>query len=153
MTHRRSPMCAAYAHRLLGLLLCCVAACSHQKNATGGGRAEEVSPASAAPGSIVTAEEIDRAAGRSIEEVLMTRFPGVIVGRASDGGLSVRIRGVGSFMSSNEPLYVIDDVPQPLARGGSLKGINPYDIESIQVLKDASETAIYGVRGGNGVIV
>src|SRR5712691_7834367 len=100
MTHRRSPMCAAHAHRLLGLLLCCVAACSH-RNATGGGRAEEVAPASAAPGSIVTAEEIDRAAGRSIEEVLMTRFPGVIVGRASDGGLSVRIRGVGSFMSSN----------------------------------------------------
>jgi len=96
---------------------------------------------------------MDRAPGRPIEEVLMTRFPGVIVTRTSDGGISVRIHGVGSFMASNEPLYVIDDVPLPPAHGGALRGVNPYDIESIQVLTQPSETALYGVRGANGVIV
>jgi TonB-dependent SusC/RagA subfamily outer membrane receptor len=145
-------MSSPLAQRLLGLLLGCMAACSH-RNADGAGRAEGVTPATAAPGSVVTAEEISRAPGRPIEEVLMARFPGVIVTPTPDGGISVRIHGVGSFMSSNEPLYVIDDVPQPLAHGGALKGLNPYDIASIQVLKDPSETALYGVRGANGVIV
>ena len=145
-------MSAPLAQRLLGLLLGCVVACSH-RNASGDGRTEGVSPATAAPGSVVTAEDMDRAPGRPIEEVLMTRFPGVIVTRTNDGGISVRIHGVGSFMASNEPLYVIDDVPQPPARGGALKGLSPYDIESIQVLTQPSETALYGVRGANGVIV
>ena len=145
-------MCSAHAHRLLGVLLGCVVACSHP-NATGERRAEGVTPATAAPGSVVTAEDLDRVPGRSIEQVLMTRFPGVLVTRTSDGGISVRIHGVSSFLSSNEPLYVIDDVPLQFVPGGALKGINPYDIESIQVLKEASETALYGVRGANGVIV
>ena|SRR5882724_2128669 len=146
-------MCAAHAHRLLGLLLGFVVACSHRNSATGEGRGDAVTPANAAPGSVVTAEDLDRAPGRPIEEVLMTRFPGVIVTRTSDGGISVRIHGAGSFLGSNEPLYVIDEVPLPPARGGALIGVNPYDIESIQVLTQPSETALYGVRGGNGVIV
>ena len=145
-------MSSRLAQRLLGLLLGCVVGCSH-RNASGEGRAEGVTPATAAPGSVVTAEDLDRVPGRSIEQVLMTRFPGVLVTRTSDGGISVRIHGVSSFLSSNEPLYVIDDVPLQFVPGGALKGINPYDIESIQVLKEASETALYGVRGANGVIV
>ena len=145
-------MCSPLPRRLLGLLLGGVVACSH-RNANGEPRAQGVTPATAPPGSVVTAEEFDRAPGRPIEEVLMTRFPGVIVTRTSDGGISVRIHGVGSFMASNEPLYVIDDVPLPPAHGGALKGVNPYDIESIQVLTQPSETALYGVRGANGVIV
>ena len=145
-------MCSPLPRRLLGLLLGGLAACSHP-NANGEPRAQGVTPATAPPGSVVTAEELDRAPGRPIEEVLMTRFPGVIVTRTSDGGISVRIHGVGSFMASNEPLYVIDDVPMEAAPGGALKGINPHDIASIQVLKDPAETAMYGVRGANGVIV
>ncbi len=145
-------MCSAHAHRLIGLLLCCVAACSH-RNANGGGRAEEVSPATAAPGSTMTEEDIARAPGRPIEQLLMDRFPGVMVARTSDGGLSVRIRGVSSFHGSNEPLFVIDDVPMQVGPDGALKGINPRDISLIQVLKDPAETAVYGVRGSNGVII
>ena len=83
----------------------------------------------------------------------MDRFPGVQVTRTSDGGISVRIRGFTSLHGSNEPLYVIDGVPLEAVPGGALKGINPHDIESIQVLKDPSETTVYGVRGANGVIV
>lgn len=60
----------------------------------------------------------------------------------------VRIRGIGSI-NANSPLYVIDDVPYT----GNINAINPNDIESVTVLKDPSQTAIYGVRGANGVIV
>ncbi len=144
-------MCSAHAHRLL-VLLGIVAACSHGK-ATGDGNAEAVAPAAAPAGSVITEEEIGRNPGRPIEQLLMQRFPGVMVSRTPDGGLSIRIRGVSSLHSSNEPLYVIDDVPMQAAPGGVLKGVNPHDISLIQVLKDPSETAIWGVRGTNGVIV
>ncbi len=146
-------MRSAHAYRLLGLLLGCVAACSHQKNATGDGRATEVAPASAAPHSVMTSEEIERAPGRSLAQLLSDRFPGVTVTERSDGGLSVRIRGVSSFMSNNQPLCMVDDVPVDIAHGASLRAINPRDIASIEVVQDPAGMAIYGVRGANGVIV
>ncbi len=102
---------------------------------------------------VVTSEDIQRHPGEPIERILMSRAPGVWVARTSDGGIAVRIRGNTSIHGSNEPLYVIDGVPIQPGPGGSLTGINPYDIESIEVLKDATSTAMYGVRGANGVIV
>lgn len=104
-------------------------------------------------GPVVTAEDIRRAPGRPIEELLMSRFAGVRVIRTSDGGIAVRIRGTTSIRGNNEPLYVIDGVAIRPGPGGSLTGINPYDIESIKVLTDPADTAMYGVRGANGVIV
>ncbi len=62
---------------------------------------------------------------------------------------TIRIRGVGSINASADPLYVLDGVPY----GGSLNAINPSDIESISVLKDAASSALYGSRGANGVII
>jgi TonB-dependent SusC/RagA subfamily outer membrane receptor len=137
------------ARRLLALLLGCVAACAHQKNVM----SKAVAPATAAPRSVMTEEEIERAPGRSIEQLLMDPFPGVQVTRTSDGGISVRIRGVGSFLSSNEPLYLIDEVPMDLGRGASLRAINPHDIASIEVVQDPVGMALYGVRGANGVVI
>jgi TonB-dependent SusC/RagA subfamily outer membrane receptor len=102
---------------------------------------------------MVTAEDIEQNAGQPIENVLQAKVPGVLITRAADGGIAVQIRGPTSFLSSNEPLYVIDGVPFRPGPGGALTGVNPYDIESIQVLKDPADTAIYGMRGGNGVIV
>jgi TonB-dependent starch-binding outer membrane protein SusC len=64
--------------------------------------------------------------------------------------VTIRIRGVGSITSDNDPLYVIDGVP---VGTGGLQTINPNDITSVDVLKDASATAIYGARGANGVII
>ena len=61
---------------------------------------------------------------------------------------SLSIRGFGSVRAGTEPLYVVDGMPY----NGPINLINPSDIESIRVLKDASETAIYGVRGANGVV-
>ena len=100
----------------------------------------------------VTAEDIERAPGQPIEEILKDRVAGVTVTQGQ-GGLVVRIRGVSSFYGNNDPLYVLDDVPITPGPGGVLRGISPYDIESINVLKDPADTAIYGVRGANGVIV
>lgn len=111
------------------------------------------SPA-ATPSTTVTSEDIERLPpGVAIEEALMGRFPGVIVERTTGGGVAVRIRGAASFYASEQPLYVLDDIPIQPGPQGALVGINPYDIASIQVLKNPADTAIYGVRGANGVIV
>ncbi len=85
-------------------------------------------------------------------EALQGRIPGVIVSNSnwSPGSTpNVMIRGKRSITASNEPLYVIDGVPIT----GGLGEISPSDIESMEVLKDASATAIYGSRGANGVIL
>jgi len=101
---------------------------------------------------VVDADAIAAAQGQPIEKILADRVAGVRLGRASDGSLTVQIRG-GSMNSDNQPLYVIDGVPITPGPGGSLSGINPYDIQSIEVLKDAAATTMYGSRGANGVIV
>ena len=86
------------------------------------------------------------------EELLAGRFPGVEVYRAP-GGIAIRIRGASSVYGSSEPLYVVDGMPIEPGPGGALVGINPADIEKIEVLKDAGSTAQWGVRGANGVIL
>lgn len=101
----------------------------------------------------VTADAIANSAGQSIEQILANRVAGVQLGRTSDGTLTVRIRGANNWNGDDEPLYVIDNVPITPGPGGALAGLNPYDIESIRVLKDAVSTTMYGARGANGVIV
>jgi len=86
-----------------------------------------------------------------IDQVLQGRSAGVTVINSSGapgGDLSIRIRGANSINASNEPLYVVDGFV-----GANFRDINPNDIESIEILKDASSTAIYGSRGANGVIL
>jgi iron complex outermembrane receptor protein len=98
----------------------------------------------------------------SAEELVSAKVAGVEVvennGGEPGGGISMRIRGGTSVSSSNEPLYVIDGVP--LSVGGGLSAgrnplnfLNPDDIESFTILKDASSTAIYGSQGANGVVL
>jgi TonB-dependent SusC/RagA subfamily outer membrane receptor len=112
-------------------------------------------PRPSPPKNTVTAEQIERqgASDEPIEKVLAGRVAGVTVTRASDGGIAVRIRGASSIYGNSEPLYVLDGTPIQPGPNGSLTGINPYDIESITVLKDPADTALYGIRGANGVIV
>lgn len=123
--------------------------------------------------SILSANEIKNVPVNSIDQILTGKLAGVLVQQTSGSpgaGLSVRVRGVGSITAGNDPLYVIDGVPisndnnrglgannpgssyaeQPI---NILSTINPTDIESIQVLKDASAAAIYGSRGSNGVVI
>jgi TonB-dependent SusC/RagA subfamily outer membrane receptor len=127
----------------LGLSLALLASCKSAQ------RAKNTSPP---PRADVTSEDIQRAPGQPIEEILKGRVAGVTVTQ-TQGGIAVRIRGITSLYGSNEPLYVLDGVPITPGPGGSLSGIDPYDIESIKVLKDPADTALYGMRGANGVIV
>ncbi len=146
-------MSSVHARQLLGLLVGCVSACALQHNATRESTTGAIAPATAIPHSVLTEEDIQRVPGQPVEQLLSSRFTGVLVSRTSGGGLSLRIRGVGSFMSSNEPLVVVDDVPLDVANGATLRAINPRDIGSIEVIKDPAGLALYGVRGANGVIV
>ena len=95
----------------------------------------------------------NRDTGEPIEKRLQALEPGLLVTRTADGGIAVQVRGASSFYGDNQPLYVIDDVPITPGPGGALAGVNPHDIESIKVLKNPSDTGIYGIRGANGVIV
>ena len=89
---------------------------------------------------------------RTVSDMLVGRFAGVEVTQLANGGTSIRIRGARSMRSNQEPLVVLDGMPQ---RNGSatLNDLNPHDITSIDVLKDASATSVYGSRGSNGVIL
>ncbi len=125
-------------------------------------------------GALVSVKVKDNVANQSfsVDQLLQGRAAGVQVTQnagSPGSGISVKIRGTNSLRGNNEPLYVIDGViissagEDVLAAGGvgnsgqenqnGLNGINPRDIESIQILKDASATAIYGSRGANGVVL
>lgn len=105
------------------------------------------------PGVAISGDQIQQTPGDPIEKLLMNRSPGVWVGRGADGSLAVRIRGGSSLMASSTPLYIVDGSPFLPGPDGTLTGLNPYDIESIKVLKDPAELSMYGVRGANGVII
>ena len=120
-------------------------------------------------GSIRTVTDSTFNTGRIVspQQLIEGKVPGVQVVESNEpgGSVSIRIRGGTSVTSSNEPLYVVDNVPLPtgdngLQKTGGVSGgrdplnfLNPEDIASVTVLKDAAATAIYGSRGANGVIV
>jgi TonB-dependent SusC/RagA subfamily outer membrane receptor len=99
----------------------------------------------------INQKELSNVNSGNLSQKLIGQSSGVTVGGDNTPGATamVRIRGFGSI-NSNSPLYVVDDVP---VSANNINAINPNDIESINILKDASATAIYGVRGGNGVVV
>ncbi len=88
-----------------------------------------------------------------LEELLEGQVAGVQVVRHAGGGISFRIRGTGSLNADNEPLYVVDGMPVNIAPGRGLDWLSPGDIQRIEILKDASTTSMYGVRGANGVVL
>jgi TonB-linked SusC/RagA family outer membrane protein len=99
---------------------------------------------------VVSPKELTATPAASVTQMLQGRASGVVVGNDNSpgGGTMVRIRGFGSI-NNNSPLYVIDGVPTQ----GTLNQLNPNDIESMQVLKDASAASIYGARAANGVVI
>ncbi len=120
----------------------------------------------------LSSEDFNKGANVSVTQLIAGRAAGVNITQTSSepgGGLSVRIRGASSVNAGNDPLYVIDGLPidnnAPISgaagRGfpaGSqarnpLNSLNPNDIESVEILKDASAAAIYGSRGANGVVL
>lgn len=127
--------------------------------------------------SSLKSDQLNPGANASVDQMMQGRAAGVQITQSSSepgGGLSIRIRGSSSINASNEPLYVIDGFPIDNGAGLSagdattfstvntgtnntpknpLNSINPADILSIEILKDASATAIYGSRGANGVVM
>jgi TonB-linked SusC/RagA family outer membrane protein len=101
----------------------------------------------------VKGKELNAFPATNVLQALSGRAPGVQVVQntgAPGGAVSVRIRGANSIQGSNEPLYVVDGFPMS---GSNPTILNNSDIESMEILKDASATAIYGSRGANGVIL
>jgi TonB-dependent starch-binding outer membrane protein SusC len=119
----------------------------------------------------VTEKDFNKGINTSVEQLMQGRVAGVSItqnGGSPGGGINVRIRGTSSVRNGNNPLFVVDGVPlsggdvSPAGTGGAfdrtaaknpLNFLNPNDIEKIDILKDASATAIYGARGANGVVL
>lgn len=129
----------------------------------------------------VSGDELEKSVSLSFDQALQGKIPGVQITQTSGapgGNVNIMVRGVSSITGGNMPLYVVDGFPIGTGGGGSdvssfltntytasgmannaanrinpLSTINPADIESIEVLKDASATAIYGSRGANGVVI
>jgi TonB-dependent starch-binding outer membrane protein SusC len=101
--------------------------------------------------SIADPTEMKKQATSDVVQMMQGRIAGVAITSDGQAGAtpSVRIRGVSTFTLSAEPLYVVDGFPL----SGGIRDINPNDIESIQVLKDATAGAIYGNRGANGIVI
>ena len=102
--------------------------------------------------SVVSSENIDAKAVSNVAQALIGEVSGVSVTRTNGrpgSSATIRIRGFSSIEGNSAPLYVVDGVPF----SGDINAINPNDIESTTILKDASATAIYGARGANGVVL
>lgn len=99
---------------------------------------------------VITASDLTKTPTPTIDKAIQGKAPGLLVSQTGKPGegLKVRVRGIGSISRDGEPLTVIDGVV-----GASMNAVDPNDIESFQVLKDASATAIYGADGANGVII
>ena len=101
----------------------------------------------------VNSETIKNAPSSSALDMLQGQVAGLAVltsgGVAGDNSVSMKLHGVGSLTSSSSPLYIIDGVP---SSARTIMSLNPNDIESISILKDASATSIYGARAANGVV-
>lgn len=130
-----------------------------QKKSDITGSVSSIKPADLNPGPVL-----------SVDNFLQNTAPGVVLTQSSSqpgGGFDIKIRGTSSILGDNGPLYVVDGLPitsentEPSSSSryrsspekNPLNGINPDDIVSIEILKDASATAIYGARGANGVIL
>ena len=100
----------------------------------------------------IKSEDLMAGGAPDVAHGMQGKIAGVDV-KQSDGspgaGVSITVRGANSFTTSSQPLYIVDGMPYD----GPLSMLNPYDIESIQILKNSSETSIYGIRGANGVVV
>jgi TonB-dependent SusC/RagA subfamily outer membrane receptor len=131
------------------LLVVGMAACTHPAASTPGGSQ------AAAPqrnrNAVIDSTTIASAAGQPIEKIIADNVSGVKLAHAADGSLALQIRGSASWTSDGQPLYVIDGVS--MSQGANLAGINPMDIATIEVLKDATSTSMYGSRGANGVVL
>lgn len=105
-----------------------------------------------AVGTVPVDEAQRRRVATHLADLIDGNVAGVDVFPAAGGGLRIRIRGVNSFYGGGDPLYIVDGIAIQPNANGVLDAVNPLDVESITVLKDAA-AAIYGSRAGNGVVL
>src|SRR5262245_57472396 len=122
-------------------------ACSHRSSAPPSPPAE-----SRPPGTVLTADDIRANPGQSLEQLLMARVPGLTAVHAPDGRTILTLRGTTTLLGDAEPLFVVNGIALAPNASGNLNAIDLHDIETVQVIRDAAATAVYGVRGANGVI-
>ncbi len=127
-------------------LLLVLTGCSYRKAAP---RTADSRP----PDTVLTADDIRRSPGQSLEQLLLARVPGLTIERAADGHSKLVLRGKNTILGDDEVLFVVNGVPLGPAVSGNLAAVEIHDIETVQVLRDAVATAAYGVRGANGVII
>ena len=119
----------------------CLAGCGH-----GGGMPAHRSS------NVITAADIERhPTTATVEELLVRLVPGIQRQRRQDGSIALQIMGLSTRRGGAEPLFVVDGVP--FERYGGTLGVNPRDVERIEVLKEGGATAEYGFRGADGVIL
>ena len=107
-------------------------------------------------GAVESLESEEESGGHfaTMVDMLRGRVAGLRVMESAGGEISIRIRGDQSVYFNQEPLLVIDGVPvPPYAFSNTLRTMNPRDVRSIRVLKDAGSTSVYGIRGAHGVIL
>jgi TonB-linked SusC/RagA family outer membrane protein len=99
---------------------------------------------------VVSSKDLNVTPAANLTQQLQGRAPGVVVSGSGAPGdpAKIRIRGIGSYSGASDPLYIIDGVPT-----GDASRVNPSDVESIQILKDATSASIYGARAANGVVI
>ena len=102
---------------------------------------------------VITEDEIHETNAVSLNELIARRAPGVSIEETPDGRINVVIRGRNTFTGDETPLYVVDGIPVDPMADGSLPGVVISEIEKIEVLKSPAETARWGMRGANGVIM
>jgi TonB-dependent starch-binding outer membrane protein SusC len=120
---------------------------------TRGGAGRSVEGEGTGSVSVVDGDALRGVPEAQLEGMLEGRVAGVQIIRLPAGGISVRIRGPGSIGGDTEPLYVVDGMLVHATAERGLYWLNPADIRRIEILKDASTTSMYGVRGGNGVVL
>ena len=125
-------------------LIVSVVACSHNPGPT-------TTALKPRRGANLTAEDIARAPGVPIEQLLASRVPGITLTRANDGRLVMLIRGQSTLSEAYEPLFVVNGTP--LGSAVNFSAVNRNDIESIIVLRDAASASLYGLQGASGVIL
>lgn len=126
------------------ILMFALAACHHRPGAA---------PSKDTSRVVLTAEDIARSPGQSLEQLLLAHVPGLFTTRAPDGHTILHMRGTTTLMGEEEPLFVVNGIPLGPNPWGNLNAINVHDIETVEVLRDAAATAEYGSRGANGVII
>jgi TonB-dependent SusC/RagA subfamily outer membrane receptor len=118
-----------------------------------GGAGRSVASEGTGSVAVIDGDDLHGNPAPQLEGMLEGRVAGVQIIRLAGGGMSVRIRGPGSINGDTEPLYVVDGMMIQSASGRGLYWLNPGDIQRIEILKDASTTSMYGVRGSNGVVL